>query len=405
MSANKPPFDGEWLKLKGRVEYVRGVTYKAAVDLHEELDRGSYILLRANNIQDGRLSFDDVQYVDKSKVKPKQLLRKGDILICASSGSKSLVGKAALVENDMPITFGAFCCALRPKTGESEYLGHYFQSRQYRKAIERACSGSNINNLKAASFESLIVPLYSKTDMLSVVGVLDALVAQKRETESQLELLDTLVKSRFVEMFGDAETIEAKWDVCALRDCVESLESGKSPSCQNMPRKGLEPGVLKLSALSSGRFLPEENKAMLPGGAIAPDKGVRRGDILIARKNTPELVGSCVLVRDDVENLMFPDIVFRMHPNGSVEGEYLSALLSGPSYSGKVKSLAHGSNKSMSNIPKADLAQLRIPLPSLPLQQEFASFVAEVDKSRFIVQQKIEKLQTLYDSLAQEYFG
>ena len=64
MPANKPPFDGEWVRLKGRVEYVRGVTYKAAVDLHEELDRGSYILLRANNIQDGRLSFDDVQYVD-----------------------------------------------------------------------------------------------------------------------------------------------------------------------------------------------------------------------------------------------------------------------------------------------------------------------------------------------------
>ena len=78
MPANKPPFDGEWVRLKGRVEYVRGVTYKAAVDLHEELDRGSYILLRANNIQDGRLSFDDVQYVDKSKVKPKRaLLAKG----------------------------------------------------------------------------------------------------------------------------------------------------------------------------------------------------------------------------------------------------------------------------------------------------------------------------------------
>ena len=46
-----------------------------------------------------------------------------------------------------------------------------------------------------------------------------------------------------------------------------------------------------------------------------------------------------------------------------------------------------------------------IGIPPLALQQEFASFVAEVDKSRFIVQQKIEKLQTLYDSLAQEYFG
>ena len=237
--------------------------------------------------------------------------------------------------------------------------------------------------LTADGLREMEILLPSADGQIRVVNTLDEVRSLIEGANGQIAMLDTLVKSRFVQMFGDAETIEAKWDVCALRDCVESLESGKSPSCQNMPRKGLEPGVLKLSALSSGRFLPEENKAMLPGGAIAPDKGVRHGDILIARKNTPELVGSCVLVRDDVENLMFPDIVFRMHPKGSVEGEYLSALLSGPSYSGKVKSLAHGSNKSMSNIPKADLAQLRIPLPSLPLQQEFAAFVAEVDKSRF----------------------
>ena len=138
--AAKPRFDGEKQALEGRVEYVRGVTYKAAVDLRQELNDDSYILLRANNIQDGALSFDDVQYVDRSKVKPSQLLRKGDILVCASSGSKGLVGKSALVKKDMPVTFGAFCCVLRPKDGESEYLSHYFQSRQYRSAIEDACS-------------------------------------------------------------------------------------------------------------------------------------------------------------------------------------------------------------------------------------------------------------------------
>ena len=260
-----------------------------------------------------------------------------------------------------------------------EYLLHLIRAMR----LGDGFSGSTIPHIYFKDYGQRLVRYVSMADQERIVGMLGSIEDQIDILHQQNERLDTLVKSRFVEMFGDAETIEAKWDVCALRDCVESLESGKSPSCQNMPRKGLEPGVLKLSALSSGRFLPEENKAMLPGGAIAPDKGVRRGDILIARKNTPELVGSCVLVRDDVENLMFPDIVFRMHPKGSVEGEYLSALLSGPSYSGKVKSLAHGSNKSMSNIPKADLAQLRIPLPSLPLQQEFASFVAEVDKSRF----------------------
>ena len=405
MKSSKPQFVGEKQLLENRVEYVRGVTYKAAVDLHEELDDSSYVLLRANNIQDGKLRFDDVQYVDCAKVKPKQLLRRGDILLCASSGSKGLVGKAALVRESMLVTFGAFCCVLRPKENEAEYLGHFFQSRQYRRAIEEVCSGSNINNLKAANFLSLAVPQYDDDSTRAISALFDSIDIQIKQAKAQIANLDSLVKSRFVELFGGALSIESKWDSSVLKNCVESLESGKSPSCKNVSRKGFDPGVLKLSALSSGRFLPGENKAMLDGETIIQAKEVKQGDILVARKNTPQLVGSCVLVREDVTNLMFPDIVFRMHPNDSVNGEYLAALLSGPSYSSKVRSLAHGSNKSMSNIPKSELAALSIPLPPLSLQQEFAAFATQVDKSRFIAQQQIEKLQMLYDSLAQDYFG
>lgn len=383
-STSKPRFIGEKQPLENRVDYVRGVTYKAAVDLHEELNDSSYVLLRANNIQDGELRFDDVQYVDRTKVKQKQLLRRGDILFCASSGSKGLVGKAALVRENMPVTFGAFCCVLRPKENEAEYLAHYFQSQQYRRAIEKVCSGSNINNLKAANFFSLVVPHYDDDSTRIISALFDSIDAQIKHAKDQIANLDSLVKSRFVEMFGDALSIESKWDSSILKNCVESLESGKSPSCKNVSRKGFDPGVLKLSALSSGRFLPGENKAMLDGETVIQAKEVKQGDILVARKNTPQLVGSCVLVREDVTNLMFPDIVFRMHPNDSVNGEYLAALLSGPSYSSKVRSLAHGSNKSMSNIPKSELATLSIPLPPLSLQQEFADFASQVDKSRFV---------------------
>ena len=58
-STSKPRFIGEKQPLENRVDYVRGVTYKAAVDLHEELNDSSYVLLRANNIQDGELRFDE----------------------------------------------------------------------------------------------------------------------------------------------------------------------------------------------------------------------------------------------------------------------------------------------------------------------------------------------------------
>ena len=252
---------------------------------------------------------------------------------------------------------------------------------------------------------NLEIPLPSIDEQIRVVHVLDGVRSLIKGANRQIAELDTLVKSRFVEMFGDSDSIEEKWVLKALIGCVDSIESGRSPKCQAIARKGKEPGVLKLSALSSGVFLPDENKAMCVGEKVVPSKEVMRGDILIARKNTPELVGACVIVRDEVSNLMFPDIVFRMHPKDDINGDYLLALLSSPSFSRKVKSLAHGSNKSMSNIPKSELASILIPVPPLSLQQEFASFVAEVDKSRFVIQQQIEKLQMLYDSLAQEYFS
>ena len=93
-----------------------------------------------------------------------------------------------------------------------------------------------------------------------------------------------------------------------------------------------------------------------------------------------------------------------MHPLPPINAMYLSYLLAGPLLH-SIQSLAHGSAKSMSNIPKSELAKLSIPIPALNLQNEFANFVSQVDKSRFVAQQQIEKLQMLYDSLAQEYFG
>ena len=78
------------IKLGGLIEQILGVSYKPT-DLHNKLDEKSVILLRVNNINDGKLNFDDVVYVDKNKVKKEQYVKKGDIFICASSGSKELV--------------------------------------------------------------------------------------------------------------------------------------------------------------------------------------------------------------------------------------------------------------------------------------------------------------------------
>ena len=309
---------------------------------------------------------------------PKKIAEKGDILISV----RAPIGAINIANEQCCIGRGV--AAIRPNAEliSKDFLRH--QLCASRNKLEAMGTGRTFKAIGKKALNDLAIAIYPKREQEAIACQFNWVAEQTKGANSQLALLDSLVKSQFVEMFGGALSIENKWDSSILKNCVESLESGKSPSCKNISRKGSNPGVLKLSALSSGRFLPGENKAMLDGETIIQTKEVKQGDILVARKNTPQLVGSCVLVREDVTNLMFPDIVFRMHPNDSVNGEYLAALLSSPSYSSKVRGLAHGSNKSMSNIPKSELAKLSIPLPPLPLQQEFADFVAQVDKSRFV---------------------
>ena len=135
-------------------QLIRGVSYeKGEAALSPGPQRVA--LLRANNI-DGLLKFEDLQYVPAKRVSPDQLLRLGDVVIAMSSGSKSVVGKAATLEKSWAGTFGAFCGVLRPSIFlDPKYFGLYFQTREYRDFISQISAGVNINNLKREYFAEI----------------------------------------------------------------------------------------------------------------------------------------------------------------------------------------------------------------------------------------------------------
>ena len=276
------------------------------------------------------------------------------------------------------------------------YLFHFCEFFDFEK-LNTTCT---IPSLTRKNVEAIELPLLSIEEQGVAVGQLDGILACIEVAKEQIAQLDQLVKSRFVEMFGDLSGYESK----ALKECVLGIESGKSPKCLAAPREDDSPAVLKLSAISSGTYKEDENKALPLDTKIIKDKVVCSGDILLSRKNTPELVGRSVLVGHTNGNIMFPDIAFRMHARPEINEVFLSHALAHPLFS-SIRALAHGSAKSMSNIPKSELAELAVPLPPLALQQDFAAFAAQVDKTRAIAKQQVDKLQTLYDSLAQDYFS
>ncbi|MFQ8946654.1 MAG: restriction endonuclease subunit S [Bifidobacterium adolescentis] len=350
----------------------------------------------------------------KSSLRQKDVSNDGPYAVYGASG---LVGTMASFQNAVPYVAvvkdgagvgRASACeantsvlgtmqALIPSEGiDRDYLLHLVRSLH----LGDGFSGSTIPHIYFKDYGKLPVRLHSPAEQKRIVDIFASIERQIKVSKQQLDQLDSLVKSRFVEIFGDFACYETK----PLIKCVDCIEAGKSPKCLAFSRKMAEPGVLKLSAISSGVYCENENKALPRSVSLTIDKVVHANDILLSRKNTPELVGRSVLVKHTDGNIMFPDIIFRMHPLPPINAMYLSYLLAGPLLH-SIQSLAHGSAKSMSNIPKSELAKLSIPIPALNLQNEFANFVSQVDKSRFVAQQQIEKLQMLYDSLAQEYFG
>lgn len=186
----------EKVKIGNYVKQIRGVSYKPN-DLHNDLNSDSVILLRANNINEGKINFDDIVYVDKSKVKKEQYLKKGDILVCASSGSKELVGKAAFINKDYAVTFGAFCKLIRPKDCIAGYLGHYFNSQMYKEKISSLALGANINNIRNEHIDELLIYLPNKAEQQNISILLDEVSDLTDKRKKQLEKLDELVKSRY----------------------------------------------------------------------------------------------------------------------------------------------------------------------------------------------------------------
>ena len=383
MKSSKPQFVGKKVKLGELCEICSGGTPKRSVA--EYWKDGTIPWVKIGDMSEKYVSSTEERITDagfnNSSVK---MLEPGTLLysIFASIGAVSIL--------KIPATTNQAIAGLKIKDDslDRDFLYHYLKSRE---SISKSSGrGAAQNNINLTILRNMQVTLPSIEIQRSIVRNLEMISNQVTIAESHLMDLDALVKSRFVEIFGDFACYETK----PLIKCVDCIEAGKSPKCLAFSRKMAEPGVLKLSAISSGVYCENENKALPRSVSLTIDKVVHANDILLSRKNTPELVGRSVLVKHTDGNIMFPDIIFRMHPLPPINAMYLSYLLAGPLLH-SIQSLAHGSAKSMSNIPKSELAKLSIPIPALNLQNEFANFVSQVDKSRFVAQQQIEKLQML----------
>lgn len=169
-----------WLAvaLSDVADVIRGVTYKKEQAADEPKD--SFLpVLRATNITGFSLTFDALVYVPEHNISADQLLRRGDVVIASSSGSKEIVGKSgALKDASFVGSFGAFCTGIRPSRDISiEYFEYYFQTPSYRNSVSELSAGSNINNLKSGDLAAQRFPLPPAAEQTRIVAKLEELLS------------------------------------------------------------------------------------------------------------------------------------------------------------------------------------------------------------------------------------
>ena len=245
-------------------EQVRGVSY-AKSEASDVLQPGYSPILRANNISENGLLLDALVFVPDAKISQKQRIAPNDVIVAASSGSLSVVGKTAQAREGFEGGFGAFCKVLRPRPAvDPHYFGHYFRTSRYRHVISRLAAGANINNLRNEHLDNLQIPLPPLDEQKRIAGILDAADALRAKRREALAELDTLLQSTFLDMFGDPVTNPMGWEIDRFDNWLDNIDSGWSPKCLN--RKALigEWGVLKLGAVTWCEFDESAQKALPP---------------------------------------------------------------------------------------------------------------------------------------------
>lgn len=165
--------------------------------------------------------------------------------------------------------------------------------------------------------------------------------------------------------------------------------------------------MLKLSAVTSGQYLAQENKAVLSKNDVDERFEVVAGDVLFTRKNTRELVAAVAYVFETEPRKLMPDLIFRLNIKDKCELEplYLFSLLANKSQRSDIQQLAGGAAGSMPNISKAKLLEVEVPVPPIELQCRFAEVVIKIRKSHQRNTESQSNSFLFFNSLSQKAFS
>ena len=281
-----------------------------------------------------------------------------------------------------------------------EYLVKAFDSKDVKEFIDKNSSGTTVGTFTIQTAKKMEISLPSIEEQRNIIQKITKIESVIKQRRQELQLLDDLIKARFVELFGDAIHNDKGWETDTVEKLCKEIYGGGTPSKSHpeyyedgdipwVSSKDMKTDVLTDSQIKINQLGVDNSTAhMVPINSVIMviRSGILKHTLPVAINAVPITVNQDLKVFIPNERVLtrFLSVQFKMHEKDILSG---------------VRAVT------ADNIEFNSLKQRELIVPPIELQQEYVTFLEQIDKSKVAVQKALDETQLLFDSLMQEYFG
>ena len=360
--------------------------------------KGNSKFLRITDIQNDRVNWNTVPYCDCGEEdKKKYILEPGDIVFARTGAT---TGKSFLIQNcPKNSVFASYLIRVRPSSDiDSKYLAWFFQTPNYWNQITQNATGTTQPGVNATNLKKLKVPFPPLEEQKRIAAILDKADAIRRSRKKAIALTEELLRSTFLDMFGDPGENPLKFETGSINKVCSKVTDGT----HHMP-KTLETGIPILRALniknnsidtSNLVYISEEEHIK-----ISKRSPLEIGDVLLTCLGT---IGNVAIFEEKNKFSLVRNIAL-IKPNfQKTTSEFLQFLLKTNYLQAQMKARARQSSQAALYI--GEIEKLKIFLPPISLQKEFSEICKHNKKLLLLYQQDYEEQDNLFNSLLQKAF-
>lgn len=373
-------------------------------DKVEYLTQGKPII-QSKNITSGYLDLEDVRYVEEcvyQGYREKYNPNKGDILFC----NIGTIGTSYVVEKqeEFLIAWNLFLLRIDQEQARPNYVRYYLQYLKDRDYYSRLLTGGTVKFINKTKFGEIEVPLAEIREQMKIESVLvkaEELINKRKE---QIKACDELIKSQFIEMFGDPVTNPNGWEIQQCKDIASKIGSGATPKGGNASYKETGISLIRSMNVHNNNFVYKDLAYIDDEQANKLSNVVVEESDILLNITGASVARSCIVPKDVLPARVNQHVSIVRCKQGIIQPVFLCHLFTNESYQKLLWSIATSGGATREAITKQQEEELDLIIPPIELQNRFAQFVQQVDKLKFEMEQSLVELENNFNSLMQRAF-